>query len=90
MAMAPLLATAVWLSWLPSHSTLSALTQFTSTCSSSESSKRTRGLIPPDKYQEKQEKLAEVKNNFKILALKQQRALKLVKERLRVQDFLKE
>ena len=48
VSMALLLATAVWLSWLPSHNILSALTQFTNTCSSSESNKLTRGLIPPE------------------------------------------
>ena len=51
--MAPLLATAVWLSWLPSHKTLSALTQFTNTCSSSESNKLTRGSIPPKGHEQK-------------------------------------
>ena len=48
VSMAPLSATAVWLSWLPWHNTLSALTQFTSTCSRSESNKLTRGSIPPE------------------------------------------
>ena len=52
VSMALLSATAVWLSWLPSHNILSALTQFTNTCSRSESNKLTRGLIPPENYKQ--------------------------------------